>query len=486
MNFSLCRRVVFACAGVLAAGALSARPGQKQEDIPLKNWPVPAHQMAGSGELRALTDISPGVGLVAIQPCRVVDTRGGGPFTGQYGPPIMLANATRNFDINSAPHCTGIPADAEAYSLNFTVTETVGSGDIRAWPQDNPPTQITSVLNWQGAGVSIANATIIAAGTGGGITVQVAGSNTHLLIDINGYFTGDYNNNVGFRAVGNTNTQMGLFSNLSTAANTWGVVGLIAGSSTGTLSAGVKGVSGLEPVVVSGEPSAGVLGLSRNENGVYGVTMLGSAVVGHIHGPAGENFGAGRLGFDNGGTRYGVYSDGNAHVQGTLTATVKPFVEPHPLDASKEIRYIAVEAPSAEIYFRGTAQISQGLTRIDVPEHFQFVARSGSYATMVTPVGSMATVAVISEDENGIVIRASRNVKVHYVVYAERNSFRDLQPVIENIHFRPDENGSIGLALPESYRQILIRNKTLNPDGTLNKDTAKRLGWKLPAETAAK
>jgi hypothetical protein len=92
----------------------------------------------------------------------------------------------------------------------------------------------------------------------------------------------------------------------------------------------------------------------------------------------------------------------------------------------------------------------------------------------------MATVAVVSEDESGIVIQASRNVKVHFVVYAERASQAGHQPVIENVHFRPDAEGSFGLALPESYRQILIRNKSLNPDGTVNAETARRLGWKMP------
>lgn len=31
--------------------------------------------------------------------------------------------------------------------------------------------------------------------------------------------------------------------------------------------------------------------------------------------------------------------------------------------------------------------------------------------------------------------------------------------------------------MPESYRRLLVQNGTLNPDGTLNRDTARRLGW---------
>src|SRR5512138_1937419 len=185
--------------------AVIAMPGFGQSvDIPLTNWTVPAYHRSSSGGLTMMSDISPGVAFVAIQPCRVVDTRGGGVFTGAYGPPIMAANAIRSFDIDSAPHCPGIPAGSDAYSLNFTVTQTAGLGDIRVWPTGNPPVQVTSVLNFAAAGVTIANATIIPAGTGGSIDVQVAGSNTHLLIDINGYFTDTYNSGVPFLASGNT------------------------------------------------------------------------------------------------------------------------------------------------------------------------------------------------------------------------------------------------------------------------------------------
>jgi hypothetical protein len=100
----------------------------------------------------------------------------------------MAANAIRTFDINSGP-CPGIPAGAEAYSLNFAVTETTGApGDIRVFPTGSG-VSITSVLNWNFVGNgAIANAIIIPAGTNGAIDVQVAGFDTHLVIDINGYY----------------------------------------------------------------------------------------------------------------------------------------------------------------------------------------------------------------------------------------------------------------------------------------------------------
>jgi hypothetical protein len=94
----------------------------------------------------------------------------------------------------------------------------------------------------------------------------------------------------------------------------------------------------------------------------------------------------------------------------------------------------------------------------------------------VTPVGGMATVAVLSEGEDGIVVQASRNVKIHYVVYAERDAMRNPEPIIENVDFRPEPGAHLA-HLPESYRQLMIRNGTLNADGTVNLETARRLGW---------
>ena len=526
-------------------------------DVPLTNWTVPPYRgSSASGGVTAMTDISPGIGFVAMQPCRIVDTRGGGVFVGAYGPPALVANATRNFDINSAAHCTGIPSGVEAYSLNFTVvTTTGGPGDLRAWPTGNPPVQTTSVLNWTTANVIIANATIIGAGTGGQIDVTAAGFGTQLLIDINGYFTDTHNAETQFLVAGtvaangaiqginfsavdlsagvrgdsvtgrtfgvwgetasstafaggvvgvassttglavgtwgqtasNTSGAIGVFGDtLGTTGPNYGVYGLSRGFANH--SAGVFGVdfSGVTAAII---PSAGVRGESLLKNGVVGVTGQNgfSGVTGVVVDSNGNAIVSGSLGVQAGADDYGVYSHGDAHVAGTFTATTnKGFVQPHPFDASKEIRYISLEGPHTEVYFRGTAQVSQGITRIPIPQHFRFVADPATYSTLVTPVGDMATVAVVSEGDGGIVVRASRNVKVHYVVFAERAAVRNPDPIIENVHFRPDPDRDLLAHLPDSFRELLIQNGTLNPDGTVNMETARRLGWDKEWEKRAR
>jgi hypothetical protein len=122
------------------------------------------------------------------------------------------------------------------------------------------------------------------------------------------------------------------------------------------------------------------------------------------------------------------------YVAGTLSAAIKQFVQPHPYDPTKEIQYVSVEAPSADVYFRGTGRLERGRNRIEPPEHFRLVA-SGPYTVLVTPVGEMANVAVLEANASGIVLQSSRAVEVNYVVYAERDAFKGKSPIVENTHF---------------------------------------------------
>lgn len=163
----------------------------------IANWPAPAYWSLLGREIGSLgersgveieavegvvSSVSP-MPFIAITPCRLVDTRPASGFPGAYGPPALVANATRDFDLNSAPHCPQVAAGAQAYSLNVTVTETQGPGDVRVWPTGS--FALVSTQNWGAAGITLANAAVVPAGTNGSITVQAAGSGTHLILDIN-------------------------------------------------------------------------------------------------------------------------------------------------------------------------------------------------------------------------------------------------------------------------------------------------------------
>jgi hypothetical protein len=471
-------------AAVAAATALAQRA-----DVPLTNWTVPAyHRSTGpSGGLSTMADLTPGVAFVGMVPCRVVDTRPSQGFGGAYGPPIMAANAIRTFDIDSGP-CTGIPAGVDAYSLNFAVTETAGApGDIRAFPTGSG-VSVTSVLNWNFVGNgAIANAIIIPAGTDGAIDVQVAGFNTHLVIDINGYFTDTYNTGVPFRATGNTGGGMISGTNASNADG----------------AAGVKGMQGPAVPGATSVGTAGVIGTSALFNGVLGITQAGAgaAVRGVRLGVTPET--SGELGAPNLGglfhndveivdgdlrvtqvdltSRGDIEADGNVTIAGNLQVGggTKNFVEPHPTDPSKLVQYVSLEGPESGTYFRGRGRFQNGLATIRPPEDFRIVTDAEGLSVQITPIGEMATYAVVRIGIDEIVLKASRNVEFFYTVNGVRRAHKGFQPIADSNGFfvRRGERSRIPANFPDELRRRLIANGTYREDGTVNMDTARRLGW---------
>jgi endosialidase-like protein len=313
------RRLAAALAVMVSLGSAAAQ--EPPQDLPsdvVPNWTAPPFwtppaavafeklREAGVLETMAVEGLpTSALPFFAIQPCRIVDTRGNG-FTGAYGPPAMVANASRDFDLNSAAHCPGIPVNAEAYSINVTVTQTTGLGDVRLWPTGSPPAVPVSTQNWPTAGLSLANAAIVPAGTNGAITVYVAGSSTHLIIDINGYYApisivNTVNGLSGAVTLApGTNISITPSGNTLTIANTapappaaWQLSGN-GGTTPGTNFLGTTDNLALE-IKVNGnramrlEPTGGspnvLLGLAANSvaGGVVGSTIGGGGVPGFPH-----------------------------------------------------------------------------------------------------------------------------------------------------------------------------------------------------------
>ncbi len=126
----------------------------------------------------------PGTGARAmafypLTPCRVADTRNA---AGPLGGPSLAAQGTRTFPIRNA---CGLPATAQAYSLNFAAVPKGPLGYLTAWPTGQAQPLVSS-LNAV-TGTITANAVIVPAGSNGGVNV-FATNNTDLVIDINGYF----------------------------------------------------------------------------------------------------------------------------------------------------------------------------------------------------------------------------------------------------------------------------------------------------------
>jgi hypothetical protein len=116
-----------------------------------------------------------------LTPCRVVDTRSGGP---PFGGPFLAGNSQRTLPLPSSS--CGIPGDATAYSLNITAVPHGFLNYLTVWPAGQPKPTVSTLNSWTGA--VVANAAIVPAGSGSGISV-FASNNTDLIIDVNGYFT---------------------------------------------------------------------------------------------------------------------------------------------------------------------------------------------------------------------------------------------------------------------------------------------------------
>src|SRR5687767_11770517 len=192
--------------GLFTASALSAQGLLDRDSVPLKNWDAPMYwqpsvveskdaaakqMMAGNVGVDRTSSITPqaqtpanSLVFVGMTPCRVVDTRTGSGIGGAFGAPSLVGGVSRTFPIPSSATCS-IPSIAQAYSFNITVVPPGFLDFITAWPtgQSRPN---ASTLNGY-VGTVIANAAIMPAGTSGSVDV-FASQNTHLIIDINGYY----------------------------------------------------------------------------------------------------------------------------------------------------------------------------------------------------------------------------------------------------------------------------------------------------------
>ena len=155
----------------------------------------------------------------------------------------------------------------------------------------------------------------------------------------------------------------------------------------------------------------------------------------------------------------------------------KPFVEPHPRDASKQIKYVSLEGNEVGTYFRGRARFQRGLATIEIPEDFRMVTEPEGLSIQITPIGEMASYAVVSIDLNRIVVKGSRNVEFFYTVNGVRHNYADFRPIGDNVYFIPERANDQMIEWPETHRRLLVQNGTLKPDGAVNMETARRLGW---------
>jgi len=332
--------------------------------------------------------------------------------------------------------------------------------------------------------------------------------------------SGDHNTFIGryaglYNDSGNSNIFVGYsagFSNISGVSNTF--VGMSAGqnstSSSNTFlgrSAGYTNDTG-ESLTFVGRDAG-----YHNTTGNYNTVVGGFAGFSNSSGSynvfigyrAGYNeAGSNKLYIDSSDTSlpliYGDFAANSVTINGSFSATgAKSFLQPHAKDPSKEIVYVATEAPEAVVMYRGTGELKDGRAVIELPDYFSVVAAEEGLQVQVTPTEDCNGIFVKSKNRDRIEIKELMNgkgkAKFDYLITAVRAGYEDHKPVVANSSFRPKENETAH-AFAERYagddmntkaiRAMLISNGILSANGELNMKLVKELGWTVKETELAK
>ncbi|MGH7496082.1 MAG: beta strand repeat-containing protein [bacterium] len=129
-------------------------------------------------------------------------------------------------------------------------------------------------------------------------------------------------------------------------------------------------------------------------------------------------------------------TNGEIRARAFTVITALSLLVEHPLDPNKEIYYGSLEGPEAGVYARGTAQLVNGETRIQLPEHFSLVAADQGLTVQLTALSTASQgLAVVSKSTREIVVRELRdgtgNYALDYIVHAVRKGFENFEVVKE-------------------------------------------------------
>ncbi len=245
------------------------------------------------------------------------------------------------------------------------------------------------------------------------------------------------------------------------------VVGLGAGNVLGIFGESASGhsIAGVTTLTGPGNFQAGVYGEATGTGiGVFGDSSPGASNAYAIFGQ---------------GANAGVFA-GNVTITDHLTVGgVQRFAAPDPIDASKEIHLGPLTGVESGTYFRGTARIVGGFAKIAVPEAFRLMSAPDGLTVIATPVGAPAVLFVVRESLDEIVIQGSSDVEFHYIVNGVRRDDTGSVAIVDNEHFVPRsaQDSKFMAYADAAVLATLKANGILNSDGSINLETAHRLGW---------
>ena len=141
----------------------------------------------------------------------------------------------------------------------------------------------------------------------------------------------------------------------------------------------------------------------------YTLDVNGDAYIsGLVRGTAGGN--GALLGTRSGGNSFSVDWTGSQLKFYIEDSHVKTFVIDHPLDESKYLVHGTLEGAEAAVYYRGTAQLTNGITEITLPSYFETLVRKEGRTILLTNIDGFDRLAVKKVD--GEKIRDGRFVVV--------------------------------------------------------------------------
>jgi hypothetical protein len=130
------------------------------------------------------------------------------------------------------------------------------------------------------------------------------------------------------------------------------------------------------------------------------------------------------IAYTTGGTNYGILSNGT-----------KSFVQQHPTDASKSIIYAALEGGEAGTYYRGTGQLTNGVARVTLPEHFSLVTEKEGLTVQVTPRENCNGLYVAEVTTTYVVVRelqgGKSDARFDFFINGVRAGYADFQVQVE-------------------------------------------------------
>ncbi|MBI3820656.1 MAG: hypothetical protein HY286_18360 [Planctomycetes bacterium] len=165
---------------------------------------------------------------------------------------------------------------------------------------------------------------------------------------------------------------------------------------------------------------------------------------------------------------------GKITAQQLMVTGQKNFLAPNPADPRTEFVFVAQEGPETGVYFRGKAEVKKGQTRIELPSTFALVAEKDGLTGTVTAFGKKATVWVVDQAPNYIIIGSDEDVTVNYRVDGVRLGFADHQAIQLNKHFLPTTKDQVN-TLPTGVIEQLKKNGIVNADGTPNLELIKQI-----------